>query len=214
MHDETQKREAMVREQIEGRGIRDPRLLEAMRKVPRHCFVPAGVRDEAYDDHPLAIGEEQTISQPYVVALMIEAAALPDGPRVLEVGAGSGYAAAILAEMGATVFSVDIRPRLVELAQTNLQKAGISGVCLACKDGFFGWREAAPFDAILVAAAAPQIPPSLLEQLALGGRLLIPVGSGREQRLQRITRTAEGDICDLSLPVRFVPMIGEVQTPR
>jgi protein-L-isoaspartate(D-aspartate) O-methyltransferase len=206
------ERERMVVEQIEARGVRDARVLAAMRKVPRHELVPAGERDRAYDDRPLPIGHGQTISQPYIVALMTELARAGPGDRVLEVGTGSGYQAAVLAETGAEVWSIEIVEPLAKRAAADLARLGFERVHVKAGDGYRGWPEHAPFDAILVTAAPPEVPEPLLEQLAAGGRLVIPVGergelqwlevherNGTEMRIERVT------------PVRFVPMTGEAE---
>lgn len=203
-------REEMVREQIEERGVRDPRVLAALRKVPRHRFVPAESQTLAYRDHPLPIGYGQTISQPYIVALMSELAEVEPGESVLEVGTGSGYQAAVLAEMGARVASVEIVEPLAEQAAALLRELGYERVEVRSGDGYHGWPEKAPFDAIVVTAAPPEIPEPLKEQLALGGRLVAPIGS-RLQELVVLTRTPEGLLERRVLPVRFVPMTGEAQ---
>jgi protein-L-isoaspartate(D-aspartate) O-methyltransferase len=206
-------RQRMVDEQIERRGVRDPRVLAAMRSVPRHLFVPDELRDRAYDDSPLPIGEGQTISQPYIVAFMTEAAQIRPGDRVLEVGTGSGYQAAVLAAVGAEVMSIEILPGLAARAQHALNAAGFDKVAVRTGDGFRGWPEAAPFDAVLVTAAPDEVPPPLLDQLKVGGRLVIPVGTGT-QELIRVTRTGKGYERESLLPVRFVPMTGEAREPR
>ena len=206
-------RRLMVSEQIEGRGVRDPRVLEAMRRVPRHLFVPPELRARAHEDNPLPIGEGQTISQPYIVAFMSEAARLGPGDKVLEVGTGSGYQAAVLSALGARVFSVEILPALAESARRNLQAAGFGEVVVRTGDGFRGWPEEAPFDAILVTAAPDEVPAPLLEQLRAGGRIVIPIGTGN-QELIRVTRTERGFERESLLPVRFVPMTGEARQPR
>jgi len=201
------ERTRMVEEQIAARGVRDPRVLAAMRRVPRHAFVPERWRGDAYADHPLPIGEAQTISQPYIVALMTELAAVAPGARVLEVGTGSGYQAAVLAELGADVYSVEIVEPLARQARARLDRLGYGRVHTRHGDGYQGWLEAAPFAAIVVTAAPPAVPPALLAQLAPGGRLVIPVGSG-EQELQVHERTADGIRIRRVTPVRFVPMTG------
>src|SRR5262245_12990464 len=206
-------RQQMVEEQIERRGVRDPRVLAAMRTVPGQLFVPDEQRARAYDDAPLPIGDGQTISQPYIVAFMTEAARLGPGDRVLEVGTGSGYQAAVLAAIGAEVMSIEILPGLAARARTALAAAGFEKVAVRTGDGFRGWPEAAPFDAVLVTAAPDEVPPPLLAPLKVGGRLVIPVGSGT-QELIRVTRTAEGFERESLLPVRFVPMTGEAREPR
>jgi len=208
----TGMRMRMVEEQIERRGVRDPRVLEAMRTVPRHLFVPAELRDRAYDDAPLPIGDGQTISQPYIVAFMTEAARVKPGDRVLEVGTGSGYQAAVLAATGVEVMSIEIIPGLAERARRALAEAGYTKVVVRTGDGFRGWPEAAPFDAVLVTAAPDEVPPPLLDQLKVGGVLVIPVGTGT-QELIRVTRTAAGYERESLLPVRFVPMTGEARGP-
>jgi protein-L-isoaspartate(D-aspartate) O-methyltransferase len=200
----------MVTDQIAARGVRDPRVLAAMGKVPRHEFVPAPWRESAYADTPLPIGHEQTISQPQIVAVMTELAALDRDSRVLEVGTGSGYQAAVLAEIAAEVYTIEILEPLAKAARSTLRRLGYASVRVRHGDGYRGWPEAAPFDAILVTAAAPRIPPALVEQLAPGGRLVIPVG-GVPQQLQVVTRTPEGLAVRQIYPVLFVPMTGEVQ---
>ena len=203
-------RERMVLEQIASRGIRDARVLAAMRSVPRHEFVPRAYRDEAYDDHPLPIEAEQTISQPYIVALMSELAGVSPGERVLEVGTGSGYQAAVLAAMGAEVYSIEIVEELARTAATRLKRLGYARVEVRYGDGYAGWPEHAPFDAIVVTAAPPKIPEPLKQQLAVGGRLVVPVGDAY-QELVVVTRTASGLEERKSIPVRFVPMTGKAQ---
>jgi protein-L-isoaspartate(D-aspartate) O-methyltransferase len=208
--DASAHRNRMVADQIEARGISDPRVLAAMRKVPREEFVPADMRPFAHQDHPLPIGEGQTISQPYVVALMTELAAVRGGSRVLEVGTGSGYQAAVLAEMGAEVWSIEIVDSLARSASERLRRLGYKSVRVRQGDGYRGWPEHAPFDAIVVTAAPPEIPAPLKEQLAMGGRLVIPVGSG-DGTLMLVTRTKDGFTSRAVAPVRFVPMTGEAQ---
>jgi protein-L-isoaspartate(D-aspartate) O-methyltransferase len=205
--------EAMVRDQIERRGIKDPRVLEAMRRVPRAAFVPEAMRPEAYRDGPVPIGGGQTISQPYIVAFMSEAARIAPDDKVLEVGTGSGYQAAILAAIGARVFSIEIRPELAERARRTLQETGYGGVQVRAADGYRGWPEEAPFDAILVTAAPETIPDPLLAQLKPGGRLVVPVGTGT-QELLRVTKTASGFERERLMAVRFVPMTGEAAQPH
>jgi protein-L-isoaspartate(D-aspartate) O-methyltransferase len=204
------EREAMVREQIEERGVRDPAVLAAMRAVPRHELVPAALRDRAYEDHPLPIGHDQTISQPFIVALMTELAAVERGERVLEVGTGSGYQAAVLAALGADVYSIEIVEPLARRAAADLERLGYR-VHVRAGDGYRGWPEAAPFGAILVTAAPPRIPHPLVEQLAKGGRMVIPVGDNY-QELRVLTKDESGEVRDeMVIPVRFVPMTGEAQ---
>jgi protein-L-isoaspartate(D-aspartate) O-methyltransferase len=206
-------RNAMVARQIEARGVRSPAVLQAMRAVPRHEFVPEAVRARAYQDSPLPIGEGQTISQPYIVALMTELAAPRKGARVLEIGTGSGYQAAVLAELGAQVHSIEIVEPLGRQAAETLKRLGYATVKTRIGDGYRGWPQAAPFDAILVTAAPPRIPEPLKQQLAVGGRLVVPVGED-EQELLVLTRTKTGFEERRVLPVRFVPMTGEAQKPQ
>jgi protein-L-isoaspartate(D-aspartate) O-methyltransferase len=201
-------RQRMVREQIRGRGVRDPRVLAAMEKVPRHELVPADVRDHAYEDRPLPIGLGQTISQPYVVAAMTEALGLEGAERVLEIGTGSGYQAAVLAELCREVFSIELEAELAERARSDLARLGYRNVNVRHGNGYLGWPEQAPFDAIAVTAAPQEIPPRLLEQLALGGRMVIPVGRAF-QELLLVTRTEQGIERRSLMGVRFVPMRGE-----
>jgi protein-L-isoaspartate(D-aspartate) O-methyltransferase len=203
-------REAMVAEQIEQRGVRDARTLAAMRKVPRHLFVPPALQAEAYSDHPLPIGHDQTISQPYIVALMTEALGLRGGETVLEVGTGSGYQAAVLAEIAARVFTIEIVAPLAEEARERLKRLGYRNVEVRAGDGYLGWPEKGPFDAVMVTAAAPRIPEPLKEQLKDGGRLVIPVGDA-DQELIVVTKKGATYAEDRVLPVRFVPMTGKVR---
>jgi protein-L-isoaspartate(D-aspartate) O-methyltransferase len=208
------KRDLMVKTQIEGRGIRDPRVLAAMRKVPRHVFVPEGQAASAYDDRPLPIGSDQTISQPYVVAFMTEQLRLTGKEKVLEIGTGSGYQTAILAELAAKVYSIEIRPELAKAAAERLEKLGIRNVEVRAADGYRGWPEEAPFDGILVTAAPERVPPPLLEQLSATGRMVIPVGAFY-QELKVIERQGGGYTEESVLPVRFVPFVGEAEgAPR
>ena len=204
------RRARMVETQIVARGVRDPRVLAAMRKVPRHLFVDAGDRASAYDDHPLPIGGRQTISQPYIVALMSELLALRPESRVLEIGTGSGYQSAVLGELAREVYSIEIIPDLARSASDKLRTLGYANVIVREGDGYRGWPEKAPFDAIVVTAAPPGIPEPLKQQLAVGGRLVVPVGT-RLQELMVLTRTPEGFREQRVLPVRFVPMTGEAQ---
>lgn len=206
-----EERSQMVREQIEARGVRDPQVLEAMRKVPRHRFMPESQRAHAYDDRPLPIGEGQTISQPYIVALMTELADVKPGDTVLEIGTGSGYQAAVLAEMGVKVFSIEIVESLAKSAEKVLDELGYGArVEVRRGDGYAGWPEHAPFDAIIVTAAPPKIPEPLKQQLEVGGRLVIPVGKFF-QSLLLLTRTKDGFREETVIPVRFVPMTGKAQ---
>jgi len=199
----------MVDTQIEGRGISSLRVLAAMRRVPRHLFVPPGLWDQAYNDYPLPIGEDQTISQPYIVALMTEALEIKDTDRVLEIGTGSGYQAAILTELAAAVYSIDRLASLTEGARKVLENLGYQNFQVRVGDGTLGWPEEAPFDAILVTAGAPQVPRPLVEQLALGGRLVIPVGDRFSQTLTRVWKTREGVRYDYHGGCRFVKLIGQ-----
>jgi protein-L-isoaspartate(D-aspartate) O-methyltransferase len=211
MTDYARRRELMVTNQIEARGVRDLRVLDAMREVQREKFLPAELHDRAYDDSPLPIAAGQTISQPYIVAFMVEALALTGGERVLEIGAGSGYAAAVLAEIASEVYAIERVPQLAEKAASHLMDAGYDNVRVLNADGTRGWIDEAPFDAILVSAGAPNIPEALKSQLAPGGRLVVPVGSDQNaQELIRVTRREKGqfDREDLA-DVRFVPLIGE-----
>jgi protein-L-isoaspartate(D-aspartate) O-methyltransferase len=201
----------MVTQQIEARGVADPRVLEAMRRVPRHAFVPPSQAAQAYADHPLPIGLDQTISQPFIVAIMAELAELLPGDRVLEVGTGSGYGAAVLAELAAEVYTIEILEPLALRAAATLKRLGYAKVHVRAGDGYAGWPEAAPFDAIVVTAAAPRVPPLLLEQLAEGGHLVIPVGDTLQQ-LEVYTRAPEGVLRRRVFPVRFVPMTGEIRS--
>jgi protein-L-isoaspartate(D-aspartate) O-methyltransferase len=204
----TRARRRMVDEQLVRRGIVDPSVLAAMARVPRHEFVPPHLRDRAYEDHPLPIGDEQTISQPYIVALMTELLHVGRKSRVLEVGTGSGYQAAILGELAETVYTVEILDGLARSAAERLKRLGYVHVEVRAGDGWLGWPEHAPFDAIVVTAAPEQVPPALLEQLAPGGRLVIPVGVGENQDLLVFERTPAGVERHEITPVRFVPMTG------
>ncbi len=207
----TAQRQRMVEEQIIARGVKDRLVLEAMRKVPRHEFVPAGLRDNAYDDTPLPIGYGQTISQPYIVALMTECLQLKGGEKVLEVGTGSGYQAAVLAEIAGQVYSIEIVKPLAEEAAERLVRLGYKNVHVKHGDGYFGWPEEAPFDGIIVTAAPEDVPRPLIDQLKPGGRLVIPVGDW-SQDLIVVTKDESGRIRRRSvIPVRFVPMTGEAQ---
>jgi protein-L-isoaspartate(D-aspartate) O-methyltransferase len=202
-------RQVMVETQIKRRGVADPRVLTAMGKVPRHRFVPKHLWEQAYGDYPLPIGEDQTISQPYIVALMTEALELRGGEKVLELGTGSGYQAAVLAELAAQVFSMERLPSLAQAAEQALSSLGYTNVQVRVADGTLGWLEEAPFDAILVTAGSPQVPPPLVEQLAVGGRLVIPVGDSYTQTLTRVRRTAEGLKYEYLGGCRFVKLIGK-----
>ncbi len=202
---------AMVDSQIEGRGISDPATLAAMRKVPRWEFVPAGIQDRAFEDNPLAIGEGQTISQPYIVAYMTEALKLEADDKVLEVGTGSGYQAAILGVIAADVYTIEIIPSLAEDAQATLERLGYDNVHVLVGDGYRGWPEEAPFDAIIVTCAPDHVPQPLLDQLGDGGRLVLPLGGRYPQMLRRYTRRGDTFEEEDLEPVLFVPMTGEAQ---
>jgi len=200
----------MVESQLRQRGIRDERLLAAMSKVPRHEFVSRQNWNEAYADHPVPIAEKQTTSQPYMIAAMVQAAQIKPGDRVLEIGAGSGYQTALLAELASQVFAVERYPSLAETAQKTLERLGYRNAKIVTGDGSLGLPEAAPYDAIIVSAAAPRIPQALMDQLAVGGRLLIPVGEADQQVLQLVQRNADGSTTARTLEgCRFVPLIGE-----
>jgi protein-L-isoaspartate(D-aspartate) O-methyltransferase len=203
-------RQRMVSEQIEARGVKDALVLRAMRIVPRHEFVPAAVRHVAYGDHPLPIGHGQTISQPYIVAFMTDALGLKGGEKVLEVGTGSGYQAAVLAQTASAVYSIEILAPLAEEARERMARLGYRNVFVRAGDGYKGWPEAAPFDAIIVTAAAPKVPEPLKDQLKDGGRLVIPVGD-QSQELVVLTRRGERFEERRVLAVIFVPMTGEVR---
>lgn len=209
MADCARLRQMMVEQQIIRRGVGDPRLWAAMRAVPRERFVPEDVRSLAYEDRPLPVEAGQTISQPYIVARMIEAGAISPEDRVLEVGAGSGYAAAVMSRLAGQVFAVERIAELAALAEGRMKALGYDNVSIGLGDGTAGWTEKAPFDAILVAAGGPGVPPPLREQLAIGGRLVMPVGDGGEQQLVRLIRKDEEEF-DLTVleAVRFVPLIG------
>jgi protein-L-isoaspartate(D-aspartate) O-methyltransferase len=206
-------RAAMVEEQIRRRGITNPRVLAAMRQVPRERFVPADLADRAYTDHALPIGEGQTISQPYVVAYMVDLLDVAAGHQVLEVGAGSGYHAAVLAQLARQVYTVEIVPELAARAAATLREAGVSNVQVIEGNGMEGWAAAAPFDRILVAAAPERIPLALIEQLAPEGRLVIPLGPQWEtQWLTLVEKSAQGLTETRTIPVQFVPLVG-TRTP-
>ena len=205
--DYAEQRAAMVADQM--RDVEDPAVLRALGRVKRHLFVPPELAHRAYEDRPLAIGRGQTISQPYIVALMTQVADLEPGDRVLEVGTGSGYQAAVLAELGCRVWTIEIIPELHRWGGENLDRAGYGErIRRRCGDGYAGWPEAAPFDAILVTAAPRKVPPPLKEQLKVGGRLVIPVGEGIfGQSLVVLERTARGYRKKKLIPVRFVPLV-------
>ena len=204
-------RDRMVREQIESRGITNAAVLAAMHQVPRHEFVPERWIDAAYEDHPLPIGYGQTISQPYIVALMTELLEPTRGAKILEVGTGSGYQTAILAEVGAEVYSIEIVEPLAHEATDRLRRLGYGGVRLKQGDGYLGWPEHAPFDAIIVTAGADHIPPPLVDQLKPGGRLVIPVGEAHEEQLLTVVqKSVDGNVTARNIaPVLFVPLTRE-----
>ncbi|MGB9628122.1 MAG: protein-L-isoaspartate(D-aspartate) O-methyltransferase [Thermodesulfobacteriota bacterium] len=207
--DYSRARLKMVEEQIVARGIKDPRVIEAMKKVPRHLFVEEALQGQAYSDHPLPIGEKQTISQPYMVALMTEALLLKGKEKVLEIGTGSGYQTAILAELAEKVFSIERIRSLAIRARELLYRLGYYNFEIKIFDGTLGWVEESPFDAILVTAGAPDIPQSLVNQLAMGGRLVIPVGDAFVQDLLRVMKTEEGLKKEDLGGCRFVKLIGK-----
>ncbi|MCP4229612.1 MAG: protein-L-isoaspartate(D-aspartate) O-methyltransferase [bacterium] len=205
------KLDRMVTNQIEARGVKDEAVLAAMRKVDRAEFIPPEVQGDAYRDGPLPIGYDQTISQPYIVAYMTEALMLDEDSRVLEIGTGSGYQVAILAEIASEVFTIEIVPELGERAEETLDKLGYDNVNVLVGDGYQGWPDEAPFDAIIVTCAPDHVPPALLEQLGEGGRLVIPVDSGYPASLNRYTRIGDDYEKEELLPVMFVPMTGEAE---
>jgi protein-L-isoaspartate(D-aspartate) O-methyltransferase len=204
-------RQRMVAEQIRVRGVTDPAVLAAVEAVPRHLFVPEGERRNAYEDRPLPIGSGQTISQPYIVALMTSLLGIRPGDRILEVGTGSGYQAAVLSRLAGEVYSVEILKPLGERARRTLAELGYDNVHLRIGDGYEGWPSAAPFDGIIVTAAPPSIPQPLLRQLKVGGKLVIPVGKTYQDLIVMTKRKDGGFDRDNVLPVRFVPMTGEAQ---
>jgi protein-L-isoaspartate(D-aspartate) O-methyltransferase len=207
--DPAEGRRLMVERQLRGRDVVDERVLAAMARVPRELFVPEGLRDRAYDDAALPIGGGQTISQPYMVARIAEALALTGDERVLDVGSGSGYQAAVLAELAAEVDTIERLPELAEFARANLAAAGYDRVRVHTGDGTRGLPDRAPFDAIAVAAAAPELPRTLYEQLEPRGRMVVPVGKYGIQRLEVVVRSPEGPAVVRSVPCRFVPLVGE-----
>src|SRR3990172_375649 len=198
----------MVEEQIVGRGVKDTRVLAAMRKIPRHEFLPEAIRGVAYADQALPIGEGQTMSQPYMVALMTELLDLKATERVLEIGTGSGYQAAVLAELCEKVYTVERVKTLAAQARVVLDRLGYKNVAIKVYDGTYGWKEMAPFDAVIVTAGSPDVPSALVDQLRDGGRLVIPVGERYAQQLLKIVRKAEGTVMEKSIPCVFVPLIG------
>lgn len=207
------ERETMVRTQLVARDITDATVLAAMRKVPRHWFVPAELRFQAYDDGPLPIGEGQTISQPYIVAFMTEQLRLKGGEKVLEIGTGSGYQAAILGEICAEVYTIEIVDVLAERSAELLRRMGYQNIHVRSGDGYRGWPEQAPFDAIMVTAAPEHVPQPLVDQLKIGGRMILPVGNFF-QELKVIVKTEQGTYDRDVLPVRFVPMTGEARQKK
>ncbi len=203
-------RNRMVEEQLIARGIRDERVLAAMRTIPRHLFVEEALQEQAYGDHALPIGERQTISQPFMAALMTEALHLSGHERVLEIGTGSGYQTTLLAALSAKVYSIERIEPFIEKVRSVLKHLGYFNVEIKAADGSIGWEEKAPFDAILVAAGAPEVPPPLVDQLAVGGRLLIPVGGRFSQVLKKIVKTGSGVTETALTNCAFVPLIGAV----
>lgn len=203
-----EQRRQMVEQQLQRRDITDPLVLKAMRRTPRHRFVPAEYRNQSYVDGPLPIGCQQTISQPYIVAIMTQLATIDSTSRVLEIGTGSGYQAAVLAEIADSVFSIEIVDELCHRADSTLSHLGYQNVEVKCGDGYRGWVEHAPYDAILVTAAPDHVPQPLVDQLKIGGKLIIPVGQHHQDLLQ-ITKSESGAIQKSVIPVRFVPMTGE-----
>ncbi len=204
------RREAMVKFQLALRGVNDARLLEAMRKVPREQFVPEQIRDRSYEDRPLPIGFDQTISQPFTVGLMTQKLQLQPTDRVLEIGTGSGYQAAVLAELAAEVYTIEIVEPLGRIAASTLQRLGYKNVHVAIGDGYRGWPEHAPFDAIIVTCAPQRVPGRLVAQTKEGGRIIIPVGAAGEQKIYLLEKKGGQLKQRLVMPVRFVPMTGEV----
>jgi len=203
------ERERMVDEQLARRGIGDPRVLDAMRRIPRHRFIEEGLAHSAYEDHPLPIGEGQTISQPYIVALMTSLLELTGPEKVLEVGTGSGYQTAVLGALARRVCSIERLPRLAERARATLESLGVSNVWIRVGNGALGWPDEAPFDRILVAAGGPTVPPPLMEQLADGGRMILPVGSAEDQVLTVVERTG-GEIRSRQMgECKFVKLVGK-----
>jgi protein-L-isoaspartate(D-aspartate) O-methyltransferase len=202
------ERKRMVDAQIVGRGVQDGRVLAVMRKIPRHEFLPEAIRGMAYTDNALPLGESQTMSQPYMVALMTELLRLKGPERVLEIGTGSGYQAAVLAELCEKVYTVERIKSLADKARATLDRLGYKSVAIKVYDGTYGWKEMAPFDAIVVTAGSPDIPAPLVEQLKEGGRMVIPVGERYGQELILVLKTAEGVVTSRSIPCVFVPLIG------
>jgi len=206
------KKVFMVEHDIKGRGVRDQRVLEVMGRLPRHLFVDGYLRDKAYDDYPLPIGEGQTISQPYVVALMTDTLKLKQTDKVLEIGTGSGYQAAVLAEIVKEVYTIEIRKGLAAKAERRLKDLGYKNIKVKYADGYFGWDIYAPFDAIIITASANHIPPPLIKQLKEGGRLIIPLGSTVYFQTLTLAKKRKGELeLEQIAPVAFVPMIGEAE---
>ena len=203
------QRAAMVERQLRQRDIRDERVLAAMSRIPRHEFVSPQDRATAYADHPIGIGEQQTTSQPYMIAAMLQAAEIKPEDRALEIGAGSGYQTALLAELAREVFAVERYPSLTDSARERLQRLGYTNITVVAGDGSLGLPQSAPFDVIIVSAAAPHIPQALLDQLARGGRLVLPVGEAQHQILQLVRKGPDGITITSLEPCRFVPLIGE-----
>ncbi|MBI4689255.1 MAG: protein-L-isoaspartate(D-aspartate) O-methyltransferase [Nitrospirae bacterium] len=206
------KREFMIEHDIKARGIKDKKVLDVMGRIPRHLFVEEYLKNRAYDDYPLPIGEGQTISQPYVVALMTESLKLKQTDRVLEIGTGSGYQAAVLAEIVKDVYTIEIKKGLAEKADKKLKALGYKNIRVKYADGYFGWEEYASFDAIIITASANHIPPPLIKQLKEGGRLIIPLGSTVYYQMLTIARKKKGELeLEQISPVAFVPMTGAVE---
>lgn len=208
------ERRTMVETQLRRRGIRDERVLDAMLRTPRHEFVPAEHIERAYQDRPLPIGNAETISQPYIVAAMTEAADVKPGDKVFEAGTGSGYQTAILAALGAKVYTLERNPRLADAARARLARLGYESVEVLCGDASLGYPPGAPYEAILVTAASPSIPAALIEQLAEGGRLVIPVGNRQSQRLELVIKTTEGISRQTLETCQFVPLVGKYGWPE
>jgi protein-L-isoaspartate(D-aspartate) O-methyltransferase len=205
----------MIQNDIKGRGVKDKKVLDAMARVPRHLFVEERLRERAYADYPLPIGDGQTISQPYVVALMTEALRLRPGDRVLEIGTGSGYQAAVLAEIVKDVYTIEIRKSLADMAEKRFREFGYKNVRVKYADGYFGWEEYAPFDAIIITASANHIPPPLIRQIKEGGRLIIPLGNTVYYQMLTLLTKKKGDLdVEQMGSVAFVPMIGEAEKSR
>jgi len=205
----------MIQNDIKGRGIKDKKVLDAMAKIPRHLFVEERLRERAYADYPLPIGDGQTISQPYVVALMTEALRLRPGDRVLEIGTGSGYQAAVLAEIVKDVYTIEIRKSLADMAEKRFRELGYKNVKVKYADGYLGWEEYAPFDAIIITASANHIPPPLIRQIKEGGRLIIPLGNTVYYQTLTLLTKKKGDLdVEQMGSVAFVPMIGEAEKSR